>query len=50
VNLASIYDLIILIVVSIVVYIFAFRKKITRWMGVVMVAFYVADTMFAIYR
>lgn len=51
VNLASVYDMCILIVISIVTYIFSITKKtINRIEGVVMVLLYVADVVFAIVR
>ncbi len=51
VNMASLYDLAILTAVSILIYIFALTgKTIGRKEGLVMLAFYVADVLFAIYR
>lgn len=51
VNLASVYDMCILIVISIVTYIFSLTKKtINRIEGALMVLIYVADVVFAIVR
>lgn len=51
VNLASIYDMCILIVISIVTYIFSITKKnINRIEGAIMVLLYVTDVVFAIVR
>ncbi len=51
VNLASVYDICILIAISIVTYIFSITKKnINRIEGTVMVLLYVADVVFAIIR
>ncbi|MBR1599694.1 MAG: calcium/sodium antiporter [Lachnospiraceae bacterium] len=51
VNLASVYDMCILIVISIITYIFSITKKtINRLEGAVMVLLYVADVVFAIVR
>ena len=51
VNLASVYDMVILIGISIVTYIFSITKKtINRIEGAIMVLLYVADVVFAIVR
>ena len=50
VNLASVLDLAILIVVSIITYIFAGSGKLGRAAGAAMTALYVADVVFAILR
>ena len=50
VNFASMVDFAILIVASILVYIFALTKKINRIEGVVMILFYVATVVFAALR
>lgn len=51
VNLASIYDMCILIVISIITYIFSITKKtINRIEGALMVLIYAADVVFAIVR
>ncbi len=51
VNLASLYDMIILIVISVITYIFAFtKKKISRIEGICMVMIYIADVVFAAIR
>ncbi len=51
VNIASLCDLVILIAVSIVTYIFGITKKrINRIEGVIMILLYVADIIFAIKR
>ena len=51
VNLASLYDMIVLIAISIITYIFAITKKdINRLEGIVMVLIYVADVVFAVKR
>ena len=51
VNMASVYDMIILIVVSIIGFVFALSsKKINRFEGIIMVLIYVADVVFAILR
>ena len=51
VNLASVCDLVILIGVSIMTYIFACTsRKISRTQGIIMVSVYVADVVFAILR
>ena len=50
VNLASVLDLAILIVVSAITYIFAKSGKLGRAAGAVMVALYAADVVFAILR
>lgn len=51
VNMASLYDLAILTAVSILIYVFALTgKTIGRKEGLVMLALYVADVLFAIYR
>lgn len=51
VNLASVYDMCILIAISIVTYIFSITKRsINRIEGAVMVLLYIADVMFAIIR
>ena len=51
VNLASVYDMIILIVISVFVYVFSLTgKKINRAEGTAMVLLYVADVVFAVLR
>ncbi|MBQ9247999.1 MAG: sodium:calcium antiporter, partial [Ruminococcus sp.] len=50
VNFASMIDFAILIVTSILVYIFALTKKINRLEGVVMVLMYAATVVFAALR
>lgn len=51
VNLASVYDMIILIVISVFVYVFSLTgKKINRAEGISMVLLYVADVVFAVLR
>ncbi|MBR6173265.1 MAG: calcium/sodium antiporter [Eubacterium sp.] len=51
VKVANIWDLIILIVVSIVTLLFCInKKKITRWEGIVMVLMYLGSMVFAIVR
>ena len=51
VNLASLCDLVILILVSVLVYIFMLiSKKITRLQGLLMVVLYIADVVFAFFR
>ncbi len=51
VNVASLYDMAILIMVSIIVYIFCLsRKRIVRGEGIVMILIYIADVVFAILR
>lgn len=51
VNIASVYDMMILIAVSIITYVFALKgKTIRRFEGVVMVLIYLADMVFAIVR
>lgn len=51
VNLASLYDMIVLIAISIITYIFAITKRdINRLEGIVMVLIYVADVVFAVKR
>ena len=50
VNMASIIDLAILIVVSIIVYAFAITKNINRLKGAVMVLMYIGTVVFAIIR
>ena len=51
VNLASLCDLIILILVSVLVFIFMkISKKITRLQGLLMVVIYIADVVFAFFR
>lgn len=51
VNMASVYDMIILIVVSVITFVFALSsKKINRFEGIIMVLIYVADVVFAILR
>lgn len=50
VNLASVLDLAVLIVVSIITYIFARSGKLGRTAGAVMAALYAADVVFAILR
>ncbi len=51
VNVASVFDMCILIGVSIIVYIFSFtKKKIVRFEGIIMILVYVADVAFAIMR
>ncbi len=51
VNMASVYDMIILIVVSLITFVFALSsKKINRFEGIIMVLIYVADVVFAILR
>lgn len=50
VNFASMVDFAILIVASILVYIFALTKKINRIEGVIMILFYVAAVVFAALR
>ena len=51
VNLASVIDMVILTVVSLVCYLFLYtRRRLDRWEGALMVALYVADVVFAIAR
>lgn len=51
VNLASVYDLLILIAVSLVAFLFSFSgKQIRRPEGIVMLAIYAADVVFAVLR
>lgn len=51
VNVASLWDLLILTIVSIVVYVFSLtRRTITKKEGVVMLLIYIADMVFAILR
>ena len=50
VNLASVLDLAILIIVSVITYIFARSGKLSRPAGAAMVALYAADVVFAIVR
>lgn len=51
VNVASVYDLGILIAVSILTYVFSLRKKaLTRLSGILMLCLYAADMLFAILR
>ena len=50
-NMASVWDLIILAVVSLLVWIFSFSKHaIERKEGIVLVLIYVADMVFAVLR
>ena len=51
VNLASLCDMVILILVSVLVFIFMLvSKKITRLQGLLMVVLYIADVVFAFFR
>ncbi|MCR5127123.1 MAG: calcium/sodium antiporter [Lachnospiraceae bacterium] len=51
VNAASVYDMLILFVISMITYIFAVAgKSIKRWEGIAMVLMYAADVAFAILR
>ncbi len=50
VNYASVIDLLILVVVSIVTYVFSLTKKISRIEGAVMILMYAATVVFAIVR
>ncbi|MBR1627841.1 MAG: calcium/sodium antiporter [Lachnospiraceae bacterium] len=51
VNIASVYDLIILIATSLMVYLFSqTKKRIDRWEGLFMVALYAVDVAFAVMR
>lgn len=51
VNMASVYDMLILIVVTVVIMIFAIRgKSLNRWEGLIMILLYAADVAFAIVR
>ncbi len=51
VNLASVWDLLILLGISVLTYIFALTKKqISRPEGAVMAALYIADVLYAIFR
>ena len=51
VNAASVYDMLILIAISVVTYIFAVAgKAIKRWEGIAMVLMYAADVAFAVLR
>lgn len=51
VNTASVYDIIILIVINIIVYCFSVKgKEIKRSEGIIMILIYVADVIFAIIR
>ncbi len=51
VNMASVYDLLILVFVSGISYLFAFTsRKIARFEGILMIMFYAADVAFAIVR
>ena len=50
VNYASVIDLLILVVVSIVTYVFSLTKKISRIEGAVMILMYAATVIFAIVR
>ncbi|MCR4907323.1 MAG: calcium/sodium antiporter [Lachnospiraceae bacterium] len=50
-NLASICDLVILLAISVLTWVFAGTKKqISRWEGIVLVCIYIADVIFAILR
>ncbi len=50
-NVASVFDMGILIIVSILIYIFAAtKKKVVRGEGIVMILIYIADVLFAIFR
>lgn len=50
-NMASVYDMLILIVVTVVTMIFAIRgKSLNRWEGLIMILLYAADVAFAIVR
>ncbi|MCR4617300.1 MAG: calcium/sodium antiporter [Lachnospiraceae bacterium] len=50
-NVASVFDLGILIIVSLIVLLFSVsKKKILRWEGIIMILVYVADVIFAIFR
>ena len=51
VNIASVYDMFVLIAISIMTMVFAMSgKKIKRWEGAVMLLAYIAETVFAIMR
>ena len=51
INMASVYDLMILVVVSVISYIFAFTsRRIARGEGILMLMIYVTDVVFAILR
>ena len=51
VNMASVYDMLILIAVTVVIMIFAIRgKSLNRWEGLIMILLYAADVAFAIVR
>ena len=51
VNLASIYDLFILLAVSVIAYAFSIgRKSLSRPMGIIMLLLYVSDVVYAILR
>ena len=51
VNIASVYDMFVLIAISILTMVFAMSgKKIKRWEGAVMLLAYIAETVFAIMR
>ena len=51
VNMASVYDMLILIAVTVVTMIFAIRgKSLNRWEGLIMILLYAADVAFAIVR
>ena len=50
VNVASVYDLIILIGVSIIAFFLALKGKISRIGGIIMLSIYIADMVFAILR
>ncbi|MCR5216810.1 MAG: sodium:calcium antiporter, partial [Lachnospiraceae bacterium] len=51
VNFASVYDLVILLGITLLTYLFSFTsKKIVRWEGIVMLLLYAADMTFAIMR
>lgn len=51
VNVASVFDMLILVVISLITYVFAITKKnINRVEGLIMVAMYIADVAFAIMR
>ena len=51
VNVASVFDMLILVAISLITYVFAITKKnINRVEGLIMVAMYIADVAFAIMR
>lgn len=51
VNMASVYDMMILAVISIVTYVFALsQKSIKRTEGIVLILLYIADVIYAIVR